>query len=89
MIAQIVGKVVDTLLASNARMATKFLDTNKVVRATRQFKRKALHSRTTLILTVGAPNYRERHFIKQCLKSGVPFPVRKIQLKLYPKRKAA
>ena len=41
MIAQIVGKVVDTLLASNARMATKFLDSNKVVRATRQFKRSA------------------------------------------------
>ena len=89
MIAQIVGKVVDTLLTSNARMATKFLDSNKVVRATRQFKRSARDSRTTLIVTLGAPNYRERYFIKQCVKAKEPFPVRKIQLKHYPKRKAA
>lgn len=89
MITKIVGKVVGILLTANARMATKFLDTNKVVRATRQFRRNARDSRTTLVVTLGAPNYRERNFIKKCVKAKVPFPIKKIQLKHYSKRTAA
>jgi len=40
-----------------------------------------------MVLTIGRPNYAEREFIKLCKKAGEPFPVKKMQLKFYPKKK--
>lgn len=41
-----------------------------------------------LRLTIGRPNYSERKFIKQCVKAGEPFPIKKIQLKYWPMKKS-
>lgn len=43
-------------------------------------------SRADVRLTVGAPNYAERRFIKICEKAGEPFPVKKLQLKVRTKK---
>jgi hypothetical protein len=32
-----------------------------------------------ITLTLGAPNYLERAFIKKCHRAGEPFPVKKLQ----------
>lgn len=41
----------------------------------------------SFVLTIGSPCYRAREFIKLCKKAGEPFPVRKVQLKMWPKPK--
>lgn len=70
----------------DVRRATLYLSPKQTIKITRQRhdKRSARH---TYLLTTGAPNYREREFIKDCIKAGEKFPVRKIQLQLYPAKK--
>lgn len=41
-------------------------------------------TRINVVVTVGAPNYAGREFIKACKKAGETFPVKKIQLKYLP-----
>lgn len=67
------------------RKAYVVLDPNTVVTAARRFRSDARHRSTTLILTLGKPNYEVRKFIKLCKKAKEPFPVRKIQLEAYTK----
>jgi hypothetical protein len=38
-------------------------------------------------MEVGAPNYLALAFIKQCVKAGEPFPLKKFQIKHYPVKK--
>lgn len=68
--------------------ATKILTPTLVVRATAvSYNRKPVSgraSRRTYTVTIGAPNYRTRKFIKWCQKAGVRFPVQKIWLLSYP-----
>ena len=75
---------VEAVLRGYARRATKYLDDHTIVRATALgwYKNRAprKNARTSgLVLTVGAPNYRERKFIRLCKDAGEPFPVKKIQ----------
>lgn len=84
-----VPMVVGGVMAEGAHRATKFVDRNFVVRATRKLiagrlPRKGYNVEITL--TFGRPNYRERQFIKACVKAGEPFPVKKVQIKFPPKR---
>lgn len=69
------------VLESGARKATVYLDENTVVKATSQRKPTRRSRTRTLILTVGAPNFEERKFIKLCKKAGEP--VRRTQYKWY------
>lgn len=39
------------------------------------------------VLKIGKPNYLERDFVKMCKKAGEPLPVKKVQIKHYPKKK--
>lgn len=80
-----IATVVEVLTTTGARTATKFLDEKTIVRATHQWKPSKRAVTTTIILTMGRPNHRERQFIKMCKKAGEPLPVKKIQLKFYPK----
>lgn len=83
--ARDVGHVVDTLLYENARRAVKYISDKYVVSAARPFYGKAWDKRETrlnVVVKIGAPNYREREFIRRCKKAGEPFPVKKIQLQL-------
>ena len=41
----------------------------------------------TMLVTVGAPNFLERRFIRVCQKAGMCFPLRQVQLKYWSKRK--
>jgi hypothetical protein len=95
---QIPNSVYGRLLATitshrDVRQATSYESEKLVVKATAQTygkngKRKRPDLRTnreTFLVTVGAPNYAEREFIKQLVKAGEPFPVKKIQLKFLKK----
>lgn len=88
-----IGVVVRRLLDTpNARKVTLYLSPKLTVKASRMayprdkkrghFDRRATRADTHV--TVGAPNYEERRFIKACAKAGEPFPVKKMQIKLLP-----
>lgn len=78
--------VCEACLNLGAKKATVFLSRTLVVKATRRLKPYKRARTTELVLTIGAPNYAERQFIRACDKAGEPFPVRKVQLKWYPKK---
>ena len=64
--------------------ATKYLSPTLVVKATRRrFGGKLLRRQRqeTLLVTIGQPNWKERQFIKQCVKAKEPFPVKRIQVR--------
>ena len=85
-----VGNVVRVLIDSKSYRATKYLSPKLVVNATRKlYGRKVENERygIDVILTIGRPNYRQRKFIKQCVKAGEPFPVKKIHLQQPPKER--
>jgi hypothetical protein len=75
-----IGEVVACCL-DGYQKATKYMTERFIVRCTARHKARANASSAEFVVTVGKPNYRERIFIKNCLKSGEPFPVKKIQLK--------
>lgn len=86
-----VDKTVRALLTAQCYSATKFLSATQVIRVTHpryacrntQWSKRA--RRLDLRLTIGEPNYRERQFIAACKKAGEPLPVRKIQLRDFPR----
>ena len=80
-----IHKALDHLLRfSNVRKATVYVSPKFVAKATRQSKPRANARSETYLVTVGGPAYPERRFVKKCLKAGEPFPLKKVQLKLYP-----
>lgn len=85
-------QVVNDVIRFDALKAVKFIEPNFIVRATRRtFGGKVRNKRGENIeinLTIGKPNYLEREFVKLARKAKEPFPVKKVQLKLYsPKKK--
>jgi len=82
-----IAKAIECLLESDARQATVYLGSKAVVTATRRFKPDKRDKRVDIVLKLGAPNYREAKFINDCFKAGEPLPVRKVQLKFWPKPK--
>lgn len=85
-----IDEVVTALFSSpDIYKAEKYLSPKLVVRATRRHKPSKRDRQTELVVTIGAPNYLERQFIKDCNHAGEKFPVRKIQLKFWPKRRAS
>lgn len=80
------ASVCGALMESDAKSAIKYVDEKTIVRATWRFKPNARHRRDEMVVTIGAPNYAEREFIKKCKKAGEPLPVKKIQFRAYPKK---
>jgi len=88
-----VGAVVEALVSTDSKHATKYLSPQHTVKATvigvRPRKR---DKRLYLVVTIGAPNYREREFIKRCAREGVALITQQVQLRPFPaakrKRKA-
>lgn len=85
---------VTALIDNGARRATKFIAPSFVVSAQRVTWGNRIDKRDKRIqiaLKIGTPNYHERQFIKDCLKAGEPFPVKKIKLTFFrpckPKKK--
>lgn len=86
-----IGKLVQTLIETEARVATKYLSPRHVIRATRKVFAGRINKqdrRTEIMITDGEPNYHARKFIKLCQRAGEPFPIRKIQLTPFPKRRS-
>ena len=84
------NKVISLLLLTNSWKATKYISPKEVLRVTRRrylHSSKSFVSHIELVINVGRPNYAEKEFIKKLVKTKVPFPVKKIQLKAIPKRK--
>jgi hypothetical protein len=78
-----IGDTVAALINANARRATFYQSPKAVITATRRFKPYKRANSIDICLKIGKPNYRERQFIKMCLKAREPFPVRKVQLKFW------
>lgn len=79
-----IAHVMECVLSDfTVRKAIKYIKPGFVLKATRQFKPRRNATSHTVIVTFGNPNFRERQFVKACLKAGEPFPVKKIQLKFY------
>ena len=83
-----VTQVVETLLRTDARKATKYLSETDVVKASRRVFRRGRQrgAQIAIVLTIGRPNYEEREFIRKCRKAGEPFPVRRIRSYILDKR---
>lgn len=78
-------RVVEACIELGAKKATIYVALNLVVKASRRFKANKRDAITEVLITIGRPNFEERRFIKACLKTREKFPVKKIQLKWYPK----
>lgn len=86
------NRAVSDVLASintdpKIKTATKFVSPKFTVKATRRFKFTRRATRDEVVLTFGAPNYKEREFIKTATKVKEPFPVKKVQLRFRPEKR--
>lgn len=81
-----ITKAVESLLETGARQATVYQHPKLSIKATLRFRPDARNKRTDIVLTVGSPNYEGRAFVKKLVAAGEPFPVRKVQLKFWPKQ---
>ena len=83
-----VGELIETLIDTSATKATKYIDYEYVMKATRKLfggKIRKMARTIDIVLTIGKPNFEERATIKKFLAVREPFPVKKIQLK-FPAR---
>jgi hypothetical protein len=71
-----------------ARSVIKYVNPKLVVKVTRTKRPDRRDRSESFVLTIGVPNYAERGFVKLCMKAGEPFPVKKVQYKFYPAKKA-
>ena len=82
------AKAIEGLLRSGARSATVYLSATQRVTATNLHKPGRRNRHTTIAVTYGQLNWRGREFVKMCRKAGEPLPVRKVQLRWWPKKRA-
>lgn len=80
------GQLAELILEGGAKQATKYLSPRLTVKATFQGRRRRDDTQSTILFTVGRPNYAERRFIRACQRSGERFPLAKVQLK-WPKKR--
>jgi hypothetical protein len=78
-----IARVVEAVLELQCRKAFIVLSPDMVVTAARRYKVRRNERSTTVVLTIGKPNYAVRQFIHACKRAGEPLPIRKIQLEWY------
>lgn len=83
------AKVMSTLITSGVKSVTRYVSPKLVVRATWRHKPKASRTREEAVVTFGTPNYLETAFAKAAVKAGEPFPIKKLQLRAWPKPRKA
>ncbi len=81
------GQLVDIIVCSDVKQATKFLSPTMVIKATRHGKIHKGVKTVQMMVTIGAPNYADRQRVKLFKKAGEPFPVKKIQFKFPPAKR--
>lgn len=85
---KVFGAVIGALINSDAKTAVKYLTPKLCVKATWHNKPSKRNRLEHLVVTYGAPGYRQQKFIDLAVKAGEPFPVKKVQLTAWPiKRK--
>lgn len=82
-------QVMDALLNYDIKSATKYISPKLVARATWRHKPSRKNTREEMVVTFGAPNYLEAHFVKIAIKAEEPFPIKRVQHKAWPKKKKA
>ena len=82
-----VADLFDCFWDRNLKKATKYCAKDYTMKLTHIGKIGGKERISEYKLTIGRPNYLERIFIKKCIKAEEPFPIKKIQLKFYPKKK--
>ena len=73
-----IGQTVRYVVDGNAYRATKYISDKLVIKATRRHKFDVKADHQEVVVTIGAPNYSERKFIK--LAKTEPLPIRNVQL---------
>jgi hypothetical protein len=86
-INQAIKETTNAILLGGAKRATKFLSVKDTVKATLQGKYDSRARQTTILVTVGRPNYNEQEFIDQCREVNKPFPIRKLKIQWSRKRR--
>lgn len=77
-----IGKLISEIATRpEIKKATKFLSPKLVIKATRRNKYDGREKSEVLIVTLGAPNFREKRYIETLKEAKVPFPVRRIRIK--------
>jgi len=81
------AKVIEGLIESGARSATVYLSARQRVTATHIHKPSGRNQAITIAVTYGQLNWAGREFVKACKKAGESLPVRKVQLRWWPKKR--
>ena len=81
-----IARAVEAVLEIGCRRATVYLDETTVVACTARHKPDKRNKSVALVLKLGRPNFVERRFIRLCKKSKEPLPVKKVQLRWWPKK---
>lgn len=71
------------------RRATVFLSDKLTVKVTRRHRHSRRARYENFVLSYGTPNYAERQFLRACRKAGEPLPVRRVQLRAWPRKRSA
>lgn len=84
-----IARVVNCLMQDDAvKRATFFGSPTFTVKATRTLPpRKREQKAESYLVTVGRPNFAERAFITSCRRAGEAFPIKKVLLQFYPKKR--
>lgn len=81
-----IERAVGAALVPEVRSATVYHSPTNRVTATRQHRRTEGRS-TTIIVTIGKPNFKQRAFVKKCKQAKVRFPIAAVQLTYWPKKR--
>lgn len=81
-------KLIAAMIDPNVRTATAYLSPKYTMRFSRIHRHRRARSRT-FALTLGTPNYEARQFIKRAKKAKEPFPVKRVQLRMWPPKPKA
>ena len=81
-----ITKAVEAVLELNCKRATVYLDEKTVVACTARHPHDDRCRSHAYVLKIGKPNFVERRFIRLCKEAGEPLPVRKVQIKWWPKK---
>lgn len=77
----------DVAMQTNTRRATAYISPKLTIKATAQRRHDKRGNSETILVTIGAPNFLERRFIRICQKAGMVFPLHQIQWKFWPEKK--
>ena len=82
---RVIGEIANEVLTNGAKQATLYLTPNLTVKATLRGKARTNGRGTTILLTIGKPNYEQRQFIARHKRTDGVFPSNVTTLKYFKK----